>query len=609
MRLRNLLAAALASALVAGVTGATAQAAPVSSPAMAGRVVAWGDTDDVVAKAAMTVPGDLTAPVAAVATNTRSTAVVTADGQLRVWGQEGFAEVDWAPDDVTDATAVALGPQYGAVLHADGKITPWGSPDSPAFTDEVPEGLRAKAIAIGQGSLGYAVRTDGTLAVWGDEELREFYAVPESGLTDLVDVVANNFQVMALRADGTVVAWGAMPQYGQTSVPDFEGHKVTQITAGPTANGAVLDDGTIRVWGTVPPTGTPDFAGKKVISLSFNTVGFTPNAGAVTEDGMVHIWGAGAVAQLSDVPIDLDGEPVAAIAMGPKHAAVIVTAFRDVSKPAVTGTPRVGETLAAVPATFSLAPDTPATGQWYAGADAIAGQTGTTLVLDQAMLGKKISYRTTAGRAGETITSISNEVGPVTPRTIASTTTLSVAPATGEYGAARTATATVAKAGGTPTGTVSFKLGGTETTATLTGGTATWTLPATLPAGTQTMTATYHGDPTTDPSTSAAVAVTVERAASKLKAAKPKVKGKSKKVAQKVTITVTVTTADGVSPEGKVTFTLKGKTKKKVNAKVNAKGKVKVTIKKVKRGKYKAQVKYAGNANVAAAKTTTKFKV
>ena len=84
-----------------------------------------------------------------------------------------------------------------------------------------------------------------------------------------------------------------------------------------------------------------------------------------------------------------------------------------------------------------------------------------------------------------------------------------------------------------------------------------------------------------------------------------KVKGKGKLVK----LTVKVSTAAGISPTGKVVVKLQGKTKKTIKAKVNAKGVAKIKVKNVKRGKYKAKVSYAGNANVSAAKVTKKFKV
>ncbi len=116
---------------------------------------------------------------------------------------------------------------------------------------------------------------------------------------------------------------------------------------------------------------------------------------------------------MRNVPESLAGQPVSAVALGTQHAAVVVTSFRDLTKPTIGGTPVVGQTLTATPATFSLTPDAPATGQWYADNDPIAGQTATTLTLDAPTVGKSITYKTTAARDGDTVVSTATPVGPV----------------------------------------------------------------------------------------------------------------------------------------------------------------------------------------------------
>jgi hypothetical protein len=596
MRLRTLLATAVAGTLLAGAAGVPAEASRAPSPARAGSVVAWSDPEDPNPGAA--VPEDLTEPVVDIAVSGAATAAVTTEGHLRVWGLG--AEAD-APAGITDAVAVTMAAGHGAVLRTGGKITAWGDEDVAA----VPSDLRAKAIAVTSGGTGYAVRLDGTLTTWGADNSAAF-PLPTSGLTNLVDVATNptGSSTIALRADGTVIAWSADPADPAATVPDLGGRKVTQIVAGGGVMGVVLDDGTIKVWGVGAPTGEPDFEGKKVVNLALGFFGFVPLGGAITEDGVVHTWGAASPVQSH--PASLEGHPAGAIAIGVSHAAAVLTTFREWAKPTITGNPQVGQVLTATPAAFTLAPDAPATGQWYADAAPIAGQAGTTLSVDAAVVGKRISYRSTATRGGKTITSASDELGPVTR--VPSTTTLNVTPAAGAFGTARTATATVSRAGGAATGTVTFKVGSTEGTAVLADGKATWALPTTLAVGTQSVTASYQGDASTVASTSAAASVTVSQATGKV-AAKAKVTGKSKKTAKKVTITVTVQTATGLSPAGNVTVTLKGKTRKTVTATVNAAGKAKVTVKNVKRGKYKATVAYAGNTNVAPGQASIKFKV
>lgn len=606
MRLRTLLAATAASVLTLGLTGAVtvpAHAAAAPSPTNAGQLVTWGNEAHANGGAAIPIPADVAATaVRSVSANAYATGVATLDGGVRVWGKAGRSEVGLAPTDVTDATAIALaGDANGAVLHADGQVTAWG--DS-ALLSEVPEDLRAKAIALLFGGTGYAVRTDGTLAHWGAPPA----IAPPPGLTNLVDVSAYQ-HALALHEDGTVTIWG--PVFADLlTVPDFGGKKAVEIATGPLYSGVVFEDGTIDIWGPGTPAGEPVFDGltpaTKVVSLSLGPA----NALALTADGVVHHWGSNAL--IHAIPEALAGEPVSAVAIGTTHAAAVITAFRDLTKPTISGTAKTGQTLTATPATYSLTPDS-TTGQWYAGNEPIAGKTGTTLVLDSAQVGKSISYRQTATRGEDTVESASAAVGPVTYTTTASSTTLSVDRADAAVGTTRTVTATVAKAGGTPTGSVTFALGSTTATAALTAGKAVWTLPSTLPVGTHQVTASYAGDATTDPSTATAVAVTVAKAdatvMAKAKAeGKTKGKGKGKKVATKVTITITVKTAPGISPAGKVTVTLKGKTRKTVSAKVDARGKATVTVKRLKRGKYTAVVKYAGNGSVNAATGRATFR-
>ncbi|GAA4758440.1 hypothetical protein GCM10023350_50250 [Nocardioides endophyticus] len=517
MRLRNLLAAAAVSALAIGAVGVPAHSVTAPPSAKAGALVSWGDEDNPNAGPAIPIPADLTGPVRSVATNDNVTGVVTLDGGVRVWGgtdESPTAEVAGAPTGVTDAAAIALTTGNAAILRTDGSIRAWGN--SGALGD-VPTDLRAKAIALQSGT-GYAVRPDGTLATWGDEPL---YPLPTTGLTDLVDVSASISHVLALRSDGKVVIWGSADYPGVLDLPDFGGKKVAKIATAMVQSGVVFEDGTIDIWGfgVLIPMGEPPFDGltpaTTVTSLSLGST-----SAALTADGAVSAWGNDV--KVKTIPAALTGQPVSAIAVSNGHAAAVITSFRDLTKPTIAGKPEVGQTLTATPATFSLTPDAPATGQWYAGSDAIAGQTSTTLAVAAAQVGKAISYRTTATRAGQTVTSASTTLGPVTQVTV-----------------------------------------------------------------------------TPPPAPKAKSKVT----------AKVKATGKTKKIAKKVKITVTVKTTKGISPAGKVKITLKGKTKKTVNAKVNAKGIATVTVKKVKRGKYTATLAYAGNTRVSSAKATTKFKV
>lgn len=398
MRLRSLLATAVACTIVVGIAGTSAQAATAPTVAKAGTITAWGNSTSV--PEALDVPTDLTSPVADISTNDRAGALVTVDGRLRVWGDVANAEVGLAPT-VSNATMVELAMNAGAVLDTSGRVTAWGS--SAAFAEGAPTN-NVKAIAVTSGGTGYAVATDGTLSTWG---VAPMAPVP-TGLTNVVDVAAGTFQGLALHADGTVTAWGLEEEgfEGFNSVPDLGGKKVTEIVAGSYSNGVVLEDGTFKTWGPVPVGNEPALTGEKVIDLDLAMAG-----AAVTEDGTVHTWGADPA--VDAIPAALTGQPVSGVEVAYGYAVALTTSFRDLTKPTIAGTAQVGKTLTATAATFSLTPDTPSTGQWFAGAAPITGATGSTLALTSAHLGKAISYRTTATRGTQSVTSASTSTAAV----------------------------------------------------------------------------------------------------------------------------------------------------------------------------------------------------
>lgn len=617
MHLRTLLVSATAGALATGAGFAALPAAHAGTPPdpiLAGTIVAWGDSS---VGAATTVPGDLTAPVVDASANSASTAVVTADGKLRIWGSPTSAQETNAPTDVTDAAAVVLDPQLpdALLLHQDGSLTSWGAPTAPNLQSDAP--AKAKAVDLSNGT-AYAITEAGKLVTWGATPTEGTVAdIPDrvSSLTDLVDVAVGSAGGLVLRANGDAVAWGGFaPGDPFNTLPtDLGEHKVVQIAAGGFADGLVLNDGTIRVWGFLSPPAQREFPGKTVKAL---TVG--PNAAAILEDASGHrsveLWGTGTYAPsvtATDKAAALDGKPVASIAMSDNHAVAIVTSFREITKPVITGTPAVGQTLTATPATFSMTPTATPTGQWYATTDgvttAIEGADQPTLTVTAALVGSTLSYLATATHGDDTATSASAPTAVVVAQST-STVAVSVAPATGAFHSARTVTATVTKTGGTATGSVAFKVDSTTVTKPLTAGKAAWALPATLAVGRHAITATYSGDATTLGSSSV-TAATVTKVTSKVVSIKAKAKKKTKKLAKQVTITATIRGAAQVSPSGKVTLLLKGKTKKKVTATVNAQGIAKVKLKKIKRGKYTVSVTYAGNGNVAAATGKKKLKL
>ena len=115
-----------------------------------------------------------------------------------------------------------------------------------------------------------------------------------------------------------------------------------------------------------------------------------------------------------------------------------------------------------------------------------------------------------------------------------------------------------ASAGGTPTGTVTFMIGGTTAvgTATLSGGQAAFTTSS-LPPGSSGMTAVYSGDDQFASSTSTTLKQVVNKGtttATLSSAPNPSTVG------QPVTFTVSVACSIGIAPTGTVSFMQGGTT-------------------------------------------------
>jgi hypothetical protein len=135
----------------------------------------------------------------------------------------------------------------------------------------------------------------------------------------------------------------------------------------------------------------------------------------------------------------------------------------------------------------------------------------------------------------------------------ASSTTLSATPNPAAPGTAVTFNASVTGTGGTPTGTITFKDGGTTiATATLNGSGQASLATSSLSIGTHSVTAVYGGDATFAASSSTAIALLVAPAGSGTtttlaSSANPVVSG------QPLTFTAVVAASSG-SPTGKITF-------------------------------------------------------
>ncbi|MCW5951850.1 MAG: HtaA domain-containing protein [Propionibacteriaceae bacterium] len=162
------------------------------------------------------------------------------------------------------------------------------------------------------------------------------------------------------------------------------------------------------------------------------------------------------------------------------------------------------------------------------------------------------------------------------------------------YGTAAKATVTVTTKEGAPVGAGSVELSGigSTLTASVTGGKATFTLPAGATVGTHTLTAIYAGAGLNLASTGT-TRLTVSKASVSGKAAVSK-KPTSKKTG---TATVTLTGASGGTAPGGTAYVkfTKGKSSKTVKVTLTN-GQGKLTIPKLKKGTWKVYLKYNGDA-------------
>jgi hypothetical protein len=140
---------------------------------------------------------------------------------------------------------------------------------------------------------------------------------------------------------------------------------------------------------------------------------------------------------------------------------------------------------------------------------------------------------------------------PSTAAPAATATSLAADTASAVFGQPVTLTATVTSSGGTPTGTVTFRDGGTVLGAVAVGPTGLATLVVPFGVGSHSLTASFAGTPPFTASTSAALAETVNRAATTTALAVDEIAGPS--VVQ-FTATVAAVAPGAGLPTGTVTF-------------------------------------------------------
>lgn len=394
---------------------------PVSL-AQAGEVVQWRS-----GAGAAEALGDVPASLSGVAVSQVAMAdtvgfAVTAAGRLVAWGANQ-ARLEKVPSEVAsaDVVQVATSNNYAGVVTRSGEVRVWSNIKRTFTTPrDVPTGLTGvKQLALAN-YYALALRQDGSVVAWGTAETEP--GEPPAGLPPLAAISLTNDVAYGLTTAGTVVGWDS---HGRLTLPAAVRAKLEQpgnvksVSAlASTAGVAVLQSGEVVSWGTTAPPAAA--TAKPAVALVGGTGGSSYKA-LVDVDGVIHHWDPSLSTESGLVPAGLNGRALAYLALGfYGDGAAIVTKLLRAADPQLGGSAVVGQTLTATPGTFSASPDA-VTSQWLANGAPIAGASGTTLPVTAGLLGKSISYQSTATKAGEApVTSTSAAVtvtNPATPPT------------------------------------------------------------------------------------------------------------------------------------------------------------------------------------------------
>ena len=529
----------------------------------AGKVVAWGPFSSDIETSK---PAGIDGNVAQLSAASYRAVAVKKDGTVAMWPTTSNGLTNTS--GLSNIASASANLQFGVALRKDGSVTTWGIPSENTYGEQtVPAALQqpgaAKQVAVANNA-AFALTTDGRVVAWGRNDLGRTTVPAELQQPGAVTKIASGGRNgIALTSAGKVVTWGTGTQVGT-------GFSTRQERDAPSA----LDDKTVV-----------DIAGGESV-YNWNL--------ALTSDGEVVGWGEQPESRpFASAPASLQGKSVSAIATSGDAAFAITTSLTEVSKPTVTGTAKVGQTLQGTPAVFSGGGTV--TNQWYAGLEPIEGATGTSLALTSAQVGKTISLRSTSTKGEETASSDSVATGAVAD--VVRTSTVKATATSGRYGS----TAPKVSVTLTPsdaTGTVQVYSGATKIgTGTASAGkaTVTWSSKTVLTAGSKTLTVKYLGNATTAASQNT-VKVTVAKASASVTAKSATSSIKVKKTKAKIAVTVKAT---GTTPTGTAAVYL-GKTK--VGSATLKSGKATVTLKVfAKKGKQTLSVRYLGSTNVGAA--------
>lgn len=422
-------AAALSVVLAAGAVSAVPVAAdpgdtvPLSVPGMAvslaqaGELRLWGDNTHGQA----TVPASLAGvAISQVVLPDKAVLALTADGRVVGWGSnpDRLERVPAAVSAAKVAQIATFGAYAGAVTR-DGRVFVWGKKLEVSTPLDVPAGLSGvKQLALAT-STAIALKHDGSVVAWG-RNMSGLTAVP-AGLKATA-VVGTESSFLALTEQGTVAQWGE-PGGAMGMTPALQVPGNVKAIAGTRYQGlALLADSTLVAFGqgaTAVPTEV-----QAVEPMLLANSGETNQYAVVDRDRAIHFWSGFGAGDEVGPPVDLNGRDITQIVLGVWNSAspggVVIAKMLRAEAPAIRGAVKVGSVLTGVPGTFSATPDS-VQSQWLVNGVPVPGNSPQ-LAVTAAMVGKAITYRSTASKAGETTVS-STSAGVQVPQPVVSSTT------------------------------------------------------------------------------------------------------------------------------------------------------------------------------------------
>ena len=147
--------------------------------------------------------------------------------------------------DVNNVKELLCGNQATVIVMNDGTVYAWGNTNTIRNIEDVSKMTNVEKIVLGN-SAALALLKDGTITT-GSHDL---YPLGIAAGKTVVDIAASNYAIGIVTSDGEILVSGAA-ENGEDKVPVLsDGSKYVQISAGTKHFAAVTDKGVVHLWGS-----------------------------------------------------------------------------------------------------------------------------------------------------------------------------------------------------------------------------------------------------------------------------------------------------------------------------------------------------------------------